>query len=104
MTFTYTDVSFGSGSPPTPDEFTGQRMPQREQDAQDPVINLQHSELRCPGSTLELQTDSREPENLSDTTVGGYGWVCVATCFTINCFSWGVVSVSIRILLDVPIH
>jgi hypothetical protein len=25
---------------------------------------------------------------------GGYGWVCVATCFTINCFTWGAVSVS----------
>jgi hypothetical protein len=24
---------------------------------------------------------------------GGYGWVCVAACFTINCFTWGVVSV-----------
>ncbi|CAN9402135.1 unnamed protein product [Alternaria alternata] len=23
---------------------------------------------------------------------GGYGWVCVATCFTINCFTWGTVS------------
>lgn len=25
---------------------------------------------------------------------GGYGWVCVAACFTINCFTWGTVSVS----------
>lgn len=24
---------------------------------------------------------------------GGYGWVCVAACFTINCFTWGVVAV-----------
>lgn len=23
---------------------------------------------------------------------GGYSWVCVAACFTINCFSWGVVA------------
>ncbi|KAF1938246.1 MFS general substrate transporter [Clathrospora elynae] len=23
---------------------------------------------------------------------GGYGWVCVAACFTINCFTWGTVS------------
>lgn len=23
---------------------------------------------------------------------GGYGWVCVAACFAINCFSWGAVS------------
>jgi hypothetical protein len=26
---------------------------------------------------------------------GGYGWVCVAACFTINCFTWGTVSVSL---------
>jgi hypothetical protein len=25
---------------------------------------------------------------------GGYGWVCVAACFTTNCFTWGAVSVS----------
>lgn len=24
---------------------------------------------------------------------GGFGWVCVAACFTVNCFTWGVVSV-----------
>jgi hypothetical protein len=24
---------------------------------------------------------------------GGYGWVCVAACFAINCFTWGAVSV-----------
>lgn len=24
---------------------------------------------------------------------GGYGWVCVAACFSINCFTWGAVSV-----------
>ncbi|KAF8859770.1 MFS general substrate transporter [Acephala macrosclerotiorum] len=23
---------------------------------------------------------------------GGYGWICVAACFNINCFTWGVVS------------
>lgn len=24
---------------------------------------------------------------------GGYGWICLAACFTINCFTWGVVAV-----------
>jgi hypothetical protein len=23
---------------------------------------------------------------------GGYGWICVAACFNINCFTWGVVA------------
>lgn len=27
---------------------------------------------------------------------GGYGWVCVASCFTVNCFTWGTVSVGGR--------
>lgn len=27
---------------------------------------------------------------------GGYGWVCVATCFSINCFTWGIVAVDTR--------
>jgi hypothetical protein len=26
---------------------------------------------------------------------GGYGWVCTAACFTLNGFTWGVVSVSL---------
>jgi hypothetical protein len=31
-----------------------------------------------------------------DTTPpdGGYGWVCVGACFAVNCFTWGIVSVS----------
>ncbi|KAH7382275.1 major facilitator superfamily domain-containing protein [Pyrenochaeta sp. MPI-SDFR-AT-0127] len=33
--------------------------------------------------------DSRREEVPPD---GGYGWVCVAACFTINCFTWGTVS------------
>jgi predicted MFS family arabinose efflux permease len=34
--------------------------------------------------------DSRREECPPD---GGYGWICVAACFTINCFTWGTVSV-----------
>lgn len=30
---------------------------------------------------------------------GGYGWVCVGACFTINCFTWGTVSVSLLFYL-----
>jgi hypothetical protein len=36
-----------------------------------------------------------EHESYEDATPeGGYGWVCVAACFTINCFTWGAVSVN----------
>ncbi len=37
--------------------------------------------------------DSRREEAPPD---GGYGWICVAACFTINCFTWGTVSVGLR--------
>lgn len=37
--------------------------------------------------------DSRREEGPPD---GGYGWICVAACFTINCFTWGTVSVGLR--------
>jgi hypothetical protein len=26
---------------------------------------------------------------------GGYGWVVVASCFTLNAFTWGITSVSV---------
>jgi len=37
--------------------------------------------------------DTRREEAPPD---GGYGWICVAACFTINCFTWGTVSVSLH--------
>ncbi|KAF1975183.1 MFS general substrate transporter [Bimuria novae-zelandiae CBS 107.79] len=33
--------------------------------------------------------DDRSDEAAPD---GGYGWICVAACFTVNCFTWGTVS------------
>ncbi|KAI9775836.1 MAG: hypothetical protein M1835_005682, partial [Candelina submexicana] len=33
----------------------------------------------------ELAID--EPEGPPD---GGYGWICVASCFMVNCFTWGI--------------
>lgn len=35
-------------------------------------------------------TDTEHPPD------GGYGWICLAACFNINCFTWGVVAVRYR--------
>ena len=40
------------------------------------------------GSSPSISTATPDPPD------GGYGWVCVACCFTVNCFTWGVVAVS----------
>ena len=41
----------------------------------------------------DIGDDARSDEAAPD---GGYGWICVAACFTINCFTWGTVSVGRR--------
>ncbi|KAJ4982601.1 major facilitator superfamily transporter [Stagonosporopsis vannaccii] len=41
-------------------------------------------------NTSEHRSNREEPP-----PDGGYGWICVAACFTINCFTWGTVSVNI---------
>lgn len=35
---------------------------------------------------------------------GGYGWICVAACFTLNAFTWGTVSVSRLLLAGMPME
>ncbi|MCJ1258558.1 hypothetical protein MMC24_006391 [Lignoscripta atroalba] len=45
-------------------------------------------ELATPGDPNE----NTEASATQDPPDGGYGWVCVAACFTINCFTWGVVA------------
>lgn len=52
------------------------------------------------GESLNIQQDGLTEEveiadqvEIAPPPDGGYGWVCVAACFNINCFTWGVVSV-----------
>ncbi|EPE29044.1 MFS general substrate transporter [Glarea lozoyensis ATCC 20868] len=43
--------------------------------------------------SLRVEEDTENPPSaVPGPPDGGYGWVCVAACFTINCFTWGVVS------------
>jgi hypothetical protein len=50
-----------------------------------------------PATALCEINDSQE-NNTADEDInpldGGYGWVCVAACFTNNAVTWGAVSVS----------
>ncbi len=41
----------------------------------------------------EEQNELAVPNPIQSPPDGGYGWVCLATCFTVNCFTWGVVAV-----------
>ncbi|EUC41559.1 hypothetical protein COCMIDRAFT_8756 [Bipolaris oryzae ATCC 44560] len=44
-----------------------------------------------PGDADDAGIENVQSEDLVPPD-GGYGWVCVAACFTINCFTWGAVS------------
>ncbi|KAL8751709.1 MAG: hypothetical protein Q9199_006235, partial [Rusavskia elegans] len=39
-----------------------------------------------------MALDIRVDGDLEHPPDGGHGWVCVAACFMINCFTWGIVS------------
>lgn len=41
-----------------------------------------------------IRMDQLSFQEYSPPPDGGYGWVCVAACFIVNGFTWGVVSVS----------
>ena len=71
--------------------------------------NRQPSPLHFPeiaiASNIAVELSDRAGQEESSTSVpyqpseggGGYGWVCVACCFTVNCFTWGVVAVGIAV-------
>lgn len=47
-----------------------------------------------PDDVMAMAMDTRIDGDHEPPPDGGYGWVCVAACFIINCFTWGIVSVS----------
>ena len=46
-----------------------------------------------PAAELEGGVDENDLEQCTAPPDGGYGWVCVAACFTINSCTWGAVAV-----------
>jgi len=45
-------------------------------------------------SSIQKDEERNLPQQSDDIPDGGYGWVCVGACFSINCFTWGVVAVN----------
>ncbi|KAK9342043.1 major facilitator superfamily domain-containing protein [Lipomyces starkeyi] len=43
-------------------------------------------------ASLDLAVGAQDDEKEAPPPDGGYGWLCVAACFTVNCFSWGIVA------------
>ncbi|KAL2009692.1 hypothetical protein VTN00DRAFT_5499 [Thermoascus crustaceus] len=53
-------------------------------------------QLSAPNENSE---SVQPPDPLPPPPDGGYGWVCVAACFCVNCFTWGAVSQTYGIYL-----
>jgi hypothetical protein len=52
-----------------------------------------------PEATTMHELHDTQSHNVVEEDVppdGGYGWVCVAACFTLNAFTWGAVSVCLK--------
>ena len=61
------------------------------------------SSLNVANDSREKQDDGGQPIDVvaasaeaspSPPPDGGYGWICVLACFSVNAFTWGVVAVS----------
>jgi len=57
-----------------------------------------------PAATMHELNGSHNHEIVPEDSPpdGGYGWVCVGACFTLNCFTWGAVSVCYSVSLCGP--
>jgi MFS family permease len=58
------------------------------------------NELPIPDVVVVEPEQDVSNSNSSDPPDGGYGWVCVAACFMINCFTWGLASQSYGVFLS----
>lgn len=59
------------------------------------ALSISKWSIRGPDATCATPTtdESTITADIEPPPDGGYGWVCVLSCFLINAFSWGVVSV-----------
>lgn len=57
---------------------------------------LEKQQLAMNNSSRPVATQVDGNAETGQPPDGGYGWVCVACCFITNCFSWGIVSVSVH--------
>lgn len=55
------------------------------------ALEMNHSEV---GSVEGLEPEEITPAPPPD---GGYGWVVVGSCFTLNALTWGVTAVSVLV-------
>jgi hypothetical protein len=61
-------------------------------------MSKQHAPPKACPIPPPIETDEVAVDDTTDSDTppdGEYGWVCVAACFTINCFTWGAISVSL---------
>ena len=65
-----------------------------------PGRGLTGSRREQPSDVLE--DDDERALQAVDPPDGGYGWVCVACCFFINGFTWGVVAVLSPLIHEEP--
>lgn len=47
-------------------------------------------QLEADGYTEEIQVRTTRGNNHDEVPDGGYGWVVIIACFTINGFTWGI--------------
>jgi hypothetical protein len=62
-----------------------------------PEHGLNEKEIVSPTEDDERAISEDVPDVIPN---GGYGWVCVGTCFTINAHTWGMNSVSLDLIRE----
>ena len=69
-------------------------------------INVMSCDAETVNRSLELKSDEKQTDTLSSGDSneveepppdGGYGWVCVASVFIVNGFTWGVNAVRLSL-------